>query len=118
MVEDDESIRELVAEVLEDDGIAVEQAPDGAAALRLARGQAPNLVVMDVTLPDLDGVAVAHQLRDICGPDLPILAMTADEQIGKRASDMDAYSLLEKPFELEHLLLAVRRGLLEYARQP
>jgi DNA-binding response OmpR family regulator len=119
VVEDDDSVRGLVAEFLREEGMAVAPAANGAQAIKLALDDQPDLVVLDVLLPDVDGVALAHQLRAICGLDLPILAMTADEEIAKRAFEMGAYSLLEKPFEFEHLLLAVRRGLLQRAQdQP
>ena len=113
VVEDDGSVRALVGELLREDGLNVSLAADGTEALKMAVEEHPDLAVLDILLPDVDGPTLAQQLRRVCGPELPILAMTAEESVAKQAFEMAAYSLLEKPFELDHLLLAVRRGLLE-----
>jgi DNA-binding response OmpR family regulator len=62
-------------------------------------------------LPDVDGTAVAAELRRRYGSHVAILAISASSRAAKWAHEIGAFSYLEKPFELDHLVVAVRRGL-------
>lgn len=110
VVDDDTDMRQTMGELLREEGMAVETASDGREALERAQEQVPELVVLDITLPILDGFEVAARLRQQYGP-LPILAVTADGRAAAKAERVGAYAYLRKPFELDDLVALVKRGL-------
>ena len=110
VVDDDPDMRHAIHEVLQDQGFLVETASDGRQALERARDAAPSLVILDITLPIIDGYAVADELRERFSG-LPILAITADGRAPQKARRVGAYAYLRKPFELDDLLTMVARGL-------
>jgi two-component system, OmpR family, response regulator MprA len=110
IVDDDPVMRQALREAFEDEGIAVETASDGREALRKVADRLPALVVLDVTLPVLDGFQVADQLRAGARP-VPILAITGDGQAPEKARRMGAFAYLRKPFELSDLLRLVQGAL-------
>lgn len=110
VVDDDVNLQRMLRRGLTFDGYAVLTAEDGETALHLAREQPPDLVVLDVMLPDpWDGLEVARRLR-ADGYDSAILMLTARDQLADKvagfASGADDY--LAKPFAFEELLLRVR----------
>jgi two-component system C4-dicarboxylate transport response regulator DctD len=111
VVDDDPHVRQAICWALEDEGLTVAAAADGRQALERATPRPPGLVVLDLTLPDADGYTVARELRARHGPDLAILAITADGQAPAKAARAGAYAYLLKPFDLPDLLAAVWRGL-------
>jgi CheY-like chemotaxis protein len=111
VVDDDPDIVRVIRGVLEDEGLAVTTAADGGRALAIAAEQAPDLAVLDVGLPVLDGRQVAARLRDLLGAAFPVLAITADGHAAEKARQMQAYGGLRKPFELNDLVAEVWRGL-------
>lgn len=107
LVEDDPQIARLVKFKLEREGFSVEWVEDGEAALRRARQNQFDLVLLDVMIPGKDGFAVLEELR-ADAPDLPIVMLTAraserDLQRGARATDY-----IVKPFDPAHLVERVR----------
>ena len=110
IVDDDPVMRQTLREAFEDEGIAVDTASDGREALRKMADRAPALVVLDVTLPVLDGYQVAERLRAGDRP-VPILAITGDGQAPEKAHRMGAFAYLRKPFELTELLRIVQGAL-------
>lgn len=113
IVEDDQDIRELLVELLRDElAIETREAPDGQAGLRLARGEPFALVLLDLGLPDMDGLDVARALKsDRATRHLPIVALTArfrsDEAAAHaRAAGCDASVV--KPFDVDELLATLR----------
>jgi CheY-like chemotaxis protein len=110
VVDDDPDMRRAINEVLIDQGLRVDLAGDGREALDRARDAAPALVILDITLPIVDGFTVADELRQRFGV-LPILAITADGRAPQKARRVGAYAYLRKPFELDDLLATVARGL-------
>jgi DNA-binding response OmpR family regulator len=110
LVEDDDGIRQVCLWALEDQGFVVEEATDGRQALERASAHRPRLVILDMTLPVMSGDAVADGLRAV-DPDLPILLITADGRAAEKAQRVGAYEYLRKPFDLDVLVAAVRRGL-------
>ena len=112
VVDDDADIRVAIGEVLSDEGMSVDAASDGSEALERANAQRPSLVILDITLPVVDGFAVADRLRERYGR-LPILAITADGRAAQKAQRVGAYAYLRKPFELEDMIALVKRGLTE-----
>ena len=109
VVDDEPAVREALARALILDGYEVTSADDGPAALLALQRERPELVVLDVLMPGLDGVAVCRRLRRD-GDRTPILMLTARDAISDRVAGLDAGAddYLVKPFALEELLARVR----------
>jgi two-component system response regulator MprA len=108
VVDDDARLAASLRRALSYEGHAVEVAEDGPSALAAARDRPPDLVVLDVMLPGIDGVEVCRRLR--AGSDLPILMLTARDAISDRVAGLDAGAddYLVKPFAYDELLARVR----------
>jgi two-component system, OmpR family, response regulator MprA len=109
VVDDDKAVRESLRRSLEFNGYDVALAVDGADALAGLGGHAPDVVVMDVMMPRLDGIETTRALRS-AGNDVPILVLTARDAVGDRVEGLDAGAddYLTKPFALEELLARLR----------
>lgn len=109
MVDDDGPIRRMLSRTLTAEGYAVEASPDGGTALAAVERSAPDLVVLDVAMPGVDGLAVARRLRDK-GLGVPILFLTARDAVPDRVAGLDAGGddYLVKPFAAEELLARIR----------
>ncbi len=112
VVEDDPQLRRMIRWALEDEGYVVETAADGRQAVEHTARARPALVVLDMTLPVLDGMGVARELRAIYREPPPVLLMTADGRAAEKARSVGAYAYLTKPFDVDELLTLVRQGLL------
>jgi two-component system, OmpR family, response regulator MprA len=108
VVEDDEDIAQALQRSLRMEGYEVRSAADGRAALEHGRAFAPDLVILDLGLPEIDGIEVARQMRD--GDDVPILMLTARDALESRVEGLDAGAddYLVKPFERQELLARMR----------
>jgi DNA-binding response OmpR family regulator len=108
VVEDDEAIADVVRRALRQEGHDVRSAADGVEALDLSEEFVPDLVVLDLGLPRLDGVEVCRRLR--AESDVPILILTARAETEDRVEGLDsgADDYLVKPFELSELLARTR----------
>jgi len=108
VVEDDEDIALALQRSLRMEGYEVRIAADGEAALDSAGAFHPDLVVLDLGLPRLDGMEVARRLRS--GGDVPILMLTARDALDSRIEGLDAGAddYLVKPFERQELLARLR----------
>jgi CheY-like chemotaxis protein len=114
IVDDHEDGRELSAELLELHRFRVVQAQDGPSALRLEAELGPDLVLLDLAMPGLDGIEVARRLRSTPrGARLAIVALTAFTQpeVLRRAIDAGCDEALIKPMEPEDLAAALRQAL-------
>ena len=109
VVDDDKAVRESLRRSLEFNGYQVSLACDGAEALAAIAARAPDVVVMDVMMPRLDGLEATKALRQ-AGNDLPILVLTARDAVGDRVEGLDAGAddYLTKPFALQELLARLR----------
>ena len=109
VVEDDPSIARLLEVELADAGYDVEIAATGAAGLAAIEREEPAIVVLDVRLPDVDGLSVCRQARR-SGHSMPILMLTALDRVGDRVIGLDAGAddYLAKPFAIEELLARLR----------
>ena len=118
VVDDDPPIRRMLERTLAAEGYAVETAPDGGSALAAVERSAPDLVVLDVAMPGMDGLAVCRRLRRR-GSALPILLLTARDAVPDRVSGLDAGAddYLVKPFAAEELVARVR-ALLRRGTEP
>ena len=108
VVEDDEEIAQVLQRSLRLEGYEVRLAGDGEAALEVAGAYNPDLVVLDLGLPRLDGIEVAKRLR--AQDDVPILMLTARDALESRVEGLDsgADDYLVKPFERQELLARMR----------
>jgi two-component system, OmpR family, response regulator MprA len=118
VVDDDPPIRRMLERTLAAEGYAVETAADGGSALAAVERSAPDLIVLDVAMPGLDGLAVCRRLRQT-GLALPVLLLTARDAVPDRVAGLDAGAddYLVKPFAAEELLARVR-ALLRRGSEP
>ena len=107
VVEDDDGIRDLVDLVLSTAGYEVLTAPNGAAALQLIGRAHPDLVLLDMRMPVMDGWEFARRYRASPEPHAPILVLTAARDAAERAAEIDANGYLGKPFDMQELLSMV-----------
>jgi len=109
VVDDEPNIRELLATSLRFAGFEVHAAADGTSALRLARDLDPDLLVLDVMLPDMDGFTVTRRLREK-GQHMPVLFLTARDDTSDKVQGLtvggDDY--VTKPFSLEEVVARIR----------
>ncbi len=117
VVDDEPTLTELLAMALRYEGWQVRVASDGTTALRLAREFAPDAVVLDVMLPDADGLEVLRKLRGTM-PELPVLFLTARDAVEDRIAGLTAGGddYVTKPFSLEEVVARLR-GLLRRAQR-
>jgi two-component system, OmpR family, response regulator len=117
VVDDEENIGALLSATLRLTGFEVEVARDAAEALRAAARFEPDLVILDVMLPDMDGFEVAKRLR--AARDLPVLFLTARDAVRDRVTGLtvggDDY--VTKPFDLEEVVLRIQ-AILRRAKTP
>lgn len=108
VVDDDPKITQLLRRTLSIEGYKVQTAESGAAALDLARSHEPDLIILDVLMPGMDGLEVCRRLR--ANSDTPILMLTAKDDVSDRVEGLDrgADDYVVKPFALEELLARVR----------
>lgn len=111
VVDDDEIIRALMAITLADEGYNVLEAEDGAAALRVASECPPDLIVLDMNMPRLDGWAFVRRYREQSARPAPIVVSTAAGNAAFCAEALQAAGAVGKPFELEELCRAVAQHL-------
>jgi two-component system response regulator MprA len=118
VVDDDAPIRRMLERTLAAEGYAVRVAADGGSALAAIERLVPDLVVLDVAMPGMDGLAVCRRLR-AKGLALPILLLTARDAVGDRVAGLDAGAddYLVKPFAPEELLARLR-ALLRRGLEP
>jgi len=111
VVDDEQSINELVKINLELAGYKVIQALDGIKGFALAKQELPNVIILDVMMPEVDGFTVAQRIRqNATTKNIPILMLTALSQINDkvRGFDIGVDDYLTKPFEMEELKARVR----------
>jgi two-component system OmpR family response regulator len=110
VVEDEPTLRELLAASLRFAGFAVRSAATGAEALELSRREQPDLVVLDVMLPDFDGYEVLRRLRERSASEIPVLFLTARDAPADKLTGLslggDDY--VTKPFQLDELIARIK----------
>jgi DNA-binding response OmpR family regulator len=109
LVEDDISLAEGLQKALRRDGFTVNHVANGAAAIHSVETDTPDIMALDLGLPDMDGLDVLRQVR-IKHPDLPVLLLTARDTLDDKVSGLDsgADDYLVKPFEMPELLARLR----------
>jgi len=118
VVDDDAHILRMLARALRYEGFSVETAPDAETALRIFRRGGVSLVLLDVVLPDADGVSLIAEFRAV-DPDVPVLLVTARDAVPDRVHGLmrGADDYVVKPFHLEELLARVRSNLRKARRE-
>jgi two-component system response regulator MprA len=116
IADDDRAIREALSRALTMEGYDVVQAPDGAAALTLIESSQPDVAILDIMMPNVDGLTVCRVLRAERNR-IPVLMLTARTETPDRVAGLDAGAddYLPKPFDLDELLARLR-ALLRRAR--
>ncbi|MFD8010248.1 response regulator transcription factor [Streptomyces sp. NPDC058955] len=109
IVDDEPAVREALRRSLAFEGYATREAVDGVDALAAMESYAPDLVVLDVQMPRMDGLTAARRIR-AAGSTVPILMLTARDTVGDRVTGLDAGAddYLVKPFELDELFARIR----------
>ncbi|MFJ9807880.1 response regulator transcription factor [Streptomyces sp. NPDC101158] len=109
IVDDEPAVREALRRSLAFEGYATEDAVDGLDALARMESYRPDLVVLDVQMPRMDGLTAARRIR-AAGSTVPILMLTARDTVGDRVTGLDAGAddYLVKPFELDELFARIR----------
>jgi two-component system response regulator MprA len=109
VVDDDPSVREALALVLDLDGFEVATAQDGREAIRTLAVAPPDVVILDVLLPGLDGLEVCRRIR-ASGDRTPVLMLTARSEVSERVAGLEAGAddYLAKPFAREELIARLR----------
>lgn len=112
VVDDEESIRTSLAGILEDEDFAITFADDGVVALDMARKNTPDLVLLDIWMPRMDGLETLKRLKEM-NPSLIVIMMSGHGTIetAVKSTKMGAYDFIEKPLSLEKLLVTVRNAL-------
>jgi DNA-binding NtrC family response regulator len=124
VVDDDPGIRRSLSRVLERRGHQLQVAPDGRQGLRLWREGGADVVLLDIHMPEVDGIEVLVQLRGLA-PELPVIVMSGGDQTRRLdllgdAHLLGAWALLRKPFTLDEVIEVVERAVraIEGPRDP
>jgi UDP-3-O-acyl N-acetylglucosamine deacetylase len=112
VVDDEEKIRRAVRGVLTDEGFTVAEAADGRHALDLIERAPPRLAIVDIWMPELDGIQLVSAIRERA-PRLPVIVISGHGNVetAMRVAQLGAFHFLEKPFSIDSLLLSVSRAL-------
>ena len=117
VVEDDPSVAEVVGRYLQREGFVVERANDGRQALGLALASVPDLVVLDLSLPGVDGLEVLRRLRTLAPVPVVILTARGEESDRVQGFELGADDYVVKPFSARELVARVR-AVLRRSREP
>ncbi len=115
IVDDEESVRKSLADVMRDEGYEVVTAASGRECIDLLNEVQPSLALLDIAMPEMDGIETLRRFREI-RPDVPVIMVTGHGTIetAVRTTKMGAYDFMVKPPELAHLTLVVKHGLEEF----
>lgn len=108
LVEDDLSIRELLTEILEDEGYVVSSSANGSEGLECLKNTIPDLIIMDIMMPVMDGYAFRKELlKNNKFNSIPVIVMSAQTQGLEKLEAHGLTNFINKPLELSHLLNTV-----------
>src|SRR5271154_3644961 len=112
IVDDESSIRQSLAEVLEDEGYAAAQAESGEACLETLRQRAFDVVLLDIWLPGIDGLETLGKIREIdAAPEVIMISGHGTIETAVRATKLGAYDFLEKPLSLDKTLILIKNAI-------
>lgn len=110
IVEDDEAIRAMLADVLAVENFAVRTAPNGEAALAMLESWRPDLIVLDLEMPSMDGRSFRARQRSLPGvADIPVIVLSGAADLEAQFEGLQAAEMLPKPCDLQVLVAAIRR---------
>ena len=109
VVDDDDSTRELIADALDSEGYEVRTARNGREGLEVGRTFEPNVILLDMLMPSMDGRAFAREFREQITKPVPIVVLTATFDSATIAAEIAADGFLDKPFSLDDLLAIVSK---------
>jgi CheY-like chemotaxis protein len=104
VVEDDDAVRSMLQMLLDDEGYEVLTATNGRDALDLVTLQRPDLILLDMKMPGMDGWEFARRYAGVPEPRPPIIVLTAAQDAARRATEIGAQGYLAKPFGVDDLL--------------
>jgi len=115
VVDDEAAIRESLKMILEYEGYSVTEAKHGMGALSQVRESAPDVVMLDIKMPEMDGLEVLRNLRER-GHDMPVIIVTGhgDVSTAMEATRMGAFDFLEKPLQRDRVLVSLRNAIDNY----
>ena len=115
IVDDEESIRKSLKDILGDEGYEVVTAASGREALDLLSETQPSLALLDIAMPEMDGIETLHRFKET-RPEMQVIMITGHGTIetAVQTTKMGAYDFIQKPLSLERVSLAVKHGLEEY----
>lgn len=108
VVDDDEDLVDIIEEILISEGYLVDRAPNGVEALKAIAQRMPDLILLDMKMPVMDGWQFAREYKGRAEHSAPIVVVTAAESAKKRAMDVSADGWLGKPFNLDELIELVK----------
>jgi DNA-binding NtrC family response regulator len=114
VVDDSDDSRNALSEALEADGHAISVAPNASVALRLAQVDPPDLILLDIVLPDLDGIQVCRRLKaDEVTREIPVIFITARDEVGSMEAGFEAGGVdyITKPFHIREVSVRVQTHL-------
>jgi len=113
VVDDERDIRELVKEILQDEGYEVSIAENGERAREARRQRRPDLILLDVWMPDIDGISLLREWSEHGGLEQPVIMISGHGTVetAVEATRLGAYDFVEKPLSLSKLLLVCKRAL-------
>lgn len=114
IIEDNENNMELISFILEANGYVTLKADDGYTGVRLALEETPDFIILDIQLPDINGVEVLQKIREhLSGSKIPIIAMTSYAMSGDRQKLLKAgfNGYIEKPIDTERVISQIREVL-------
>ena len=112
IVDDQNGIRVLLMEVFSSEGYTTFQAPNGVVALDIVRDEIPDIVLLDMKIPGMDGLEILKQIK-LMRPDMNVIMMTAYGELDmiKEATDLGALMHFTKPFDIDEMRVAVNSTL-------
>lgn len=113
VVDDERDICSLIKEILEDEGFEVVVAESAGVAREARRARKPDLILLDIWMPETDGISLLKEWSENSGPDTPVVMMSGHGSVetAVEATRLGAYDFIEKPLSTAKLLLTVRRAL-------
>lgn len=112
IVDDEERIRQSLSGVLADEGYQISEAKEGAQALKQIENDPPDLVLLDIWMPGMDGIEVLERIKSL-SPSLPVIMISghANIELAVKATKLGAFDFIEKPLSLDKVLLTVNNAL-------
>jgi DNA-binding response OmpR family regulator len=119
IVDDEPMVRETISRVLVEEGYAVDCAADGEMALARCRSHPPDVILLDLMMPGMNGRQFLSTLRgDLGRTEVPVVVMTAVHGLGQRALSLGADDMVEKPFDVDELLNKIALAMFRSRQHP